>query len=101
MPCMQVQAHGGGIVQVDDTFYWCGESYKQPMLGDFISAGINLYSSTDLQSWHFEGLIFNSSQITDIPAHAPYRVERPKASPSRLQPGQHESARLPDQMLSI
>ncbi|CAK0772385.1 hypothetical protein CVIRNUC_003957 [Coccomyxa viridis] len=73
-----VQAHGGGIVQVDDTFYWCGESYKQPMLGDFISAGINLYSSTDLQSWHFEGLIFNSSQITDIPAHAPYRVERPK-----------------------
>ena len=85
MPCVQVQAHGGGIVQVDDTFYWCGESYKQPMLGDFISAGINLYSSTDLQSWHFEGLVFNSSQISDIPAHAPYRVERPKASPSQLQ----------------
>ena len=77
---MQVQAHGGGMLQVNDTLYWCGESYKQPMLGDFLSAGINLYSSTDLQSWHFEGMIFNSTQITDMPIDPQYRVERPKAS---------------------
>ena len=68
------------MLQVNGTFYWCGESYKQPMMGDFMSAGINLYSSTDLQAWKFEGMIFNASQITDMPVSSPYRVERPKVS---------------------
>ena len=77
---VQVQAHGGGMLQVNGTFYWCGESYKQPLMGDFMSAGINLYSSTDLQAWKFEGMLFNASQITDMPVSSPYRVERPKAS---------------------
>ena len=68
------------MLQVNNTFYWCGESYKRAMLGDYISAGINLYSSSDLQSWHFEGMIFNSTQIADMPSDPPHRVERPKAS---------------------
>ena len=73
------------MLQVNSTFYWCGESYKQAMLGDYISAGINLYSSSDLQSWHFEGMIFNSTQIADMPSDTPHRVERPKASCPLLQ----------------
>jgi len=43
---LQVQAHGGGLIKVKDTWYWYGESYKRPLLGDFLSEGVNLYSST-------------------------------------------------------
>ena len=45
-PVLQVQAHGGALLKVKDTWYWCGESYKRPLLGDFLSEGVNLYSST-------------------------------------------------------
>ena len=43
---LQVQAHGGGLLKVKDIWYWFGESYKRPLLGDFLSEGVNLYSST-------------------------------------------------------
>ena len=42
----QVQAHGGGLLKVKDTWYWYGESYKRPLLNDFLSEGVNLYSSS-------------------------------------------------------
>ena len=42
---LQVQAHGGGLLKVKDTWYWFGESYKRPLLDDFLSVGVNLYSS--------------------------------------------------------
>ncbi len=45
-PFLQVQAHGGGLLKVKNTWYWFGESYKRPLLGDFLSEGVNLYSST-------------------------------------------------------
>jgi sucrose-6-phosphate hydrolase SacC (GH32 family) len=78
---LQVQAHGGGIIRVNDTFFWFGESYKRPLLGDFLSEGVNLYSSTDLTSWQYEGLIFNAtSQMTGMPVDPPFRVERPKVT---------------------
>lgn len=49
------------------------------MLGDFLSEGVNLYSSTDLASWTFEGLVFNGTQQMDgMPVSAPFRIERPK-----------------------
>jgi sucrose-6-phosphate hydrolase SacC (GH32 family) len=62
------------------TFYWFGESEKVFSLGvDFLSAGVNLYTSQDLATWQFAGLIFNSSaQISGMPYEGPYRVERPK-----------------------
>ena len=43
---LQVQAHGGGLLKVKDTWYWYGESYKRPLLNDFLSEGVNLYSSS-------------------------------------------------------
>ncbi|CAL5218581.1 g275 [Coccomyxa viridis] len=75
----EVQAHGGGLLKVKDTWYWFGESYKRPLLGDFLSEGVNLYSSTDLATWHYEGLVFNgTAQMTGMPVDPPYRIERPK-----------------------
>ncbi len=84
----QVHAHGGGVLKVKDTFYWFGESYKRPLLGDFLSEGVNLYSSTDMATWHYVGLVFNGTQqMVDLPADmgsAPFRIERPKVLLSSL-----------------
>lgn len=77
----KVHAHGGGMLQdANGTFWWHGESEKVFTLGiDFLSSGVNLYSSQDLVTWQFQGLVFNSSaQIAGMPYGPPYRTERPK-----------------------
>lgn len=67
------------MLKVKDTFYWFGESYKRPLLGDFLSEGVNLYSSKDLATWKYEGLVFNgTADMQGLPGNPPYRIERPK-----------------------
>ena len=81
-----VHAHGAGIVIPDShpagaggKYYMVGATQKtQP---GWLSEGINMYSSTDLQHWKFENEIFHNTSITtplpegEIPY---YRIERPK-----------------------
>lgn len=74
----QVHAHGGGIIRVNSTYYWYGTTQKQ--LPGWISEGINLYSSSDLLSWTFEGAILHSRDILDFPFPPPYRIERPSVA---------------------
>ena len=87
----EVHAHGAGIILPeshpaghtattgDPVYYMVGTTKKhQP---GWLSGGINVYSSTDLQHWTFEHEILkNTSITTPIPAgEAPhYRIERPK-----------------------
>lgn len=52
----RVNAHGGGIIQVGDTFYMHGMTF--PATGsdtDFV--GFSMYSSKDLATWKNEGII--------------------------------------------
>ena len=66
-------------MKIKDTFYWFGESYKRPLLGDFLSEGVNLYSSKDFATWTYEGLVFNgTAEMKGMPGNPPYRIERPK-----------------------
>ena len=81
-----VHAHGAGIILPDShpagkggMYYMVGATQKtQP---GWLSEGINMYSSTDLQHWKFEHEIFRNTSITtplpegEIPY---YRIERPK-----------------------
>ena len=64
------------MLQEDGTFFWYGTTQKYAPA--WISKGINLYSSKELQHWKFEGQIFNDSQIQGAGSHHPYRIERPK-----------------------
>lgn len=64
------------MLQHNGTFYWYGTTKKLPPA--WISRGINLYSSNDLQHWQYEGQIFDDSQIEDVGFQHPYRIERPK-----------------------
>ena len=82
-----VHAHGAGLILpsmhpagiASGKYYLVGASKKHNP--SWLSEGINLYSSYDLQRWHFEGEIFHNSSITTpIPAGqgSLYRIERPK-----------------------
>jgi len=52
----RVNAHGGGIIQVGDTFYMHGMSFSDTdTSNDFI--GFTMYSSKDLATWKNEGIV--------------------------------------------
>jgi hypothetical protein len=65
-----IQAHGGSIVQVGNTFYWYGEDRSD----NKSSQKINCYSSADLKHWTFRRVIISSSS----PGMAEANLERPK-----------------------
>jgi hypothetical protein len=69
-----VQAHGGGITRVKDTFYWYGEERAKGL--DTGKRYVSCYSSTDLVNWKFRGDVV---QMTD-PNNLGYGwiLERPK-----------------------
>lgn len=63
-------------------YHWYGSTKKETGSCVFeCSYGVNLYTSYDLLTWKFVGLVFNHTQIK-LPlfpaAVKPYRIERPK-----------------------
>lgn len=54
-----VQAHAPGFLQWNGRWYMIGEDRSHPWTPD-----VNLYSSTDLQQWRFEGKIIENSVTT-------------------------------------
>ncbi|OKO99981.1 hypothetical protein PENSUB_8198 [Penicillium subrubescens] len=67
-----VQAHGGGIVEVDSVYYWIGEN----KLNGSAFQSVNCYSSTNLVEWTFVGELLSLQSSGDL---GPSRiVERPK-----------------------
>ena len=49
-----INAHGGGILCYEGTYYWFGE--HRPASGFVTEKGINCYSSVDLLHWKYEGV---------------------------------------------
>lgn len=50
----KIDAHGGGIVKANDTFYWIGGSIG-------CCGGTNLYSSPDLVTWTNHGTVYSDN----------------------------------------
>ena len=79
-----VHAHGAGIILpsshpagIGGKYYMVGTTQKHNP--SWLSSGINLYSSFDLEHWHFENEIFrNTSITTPLSDGTSYRIERPK-----------------------
>ncbi len=67
-----IQAHGGGILKVGDTYYWFGEDRAEdnPKEGRFVSC----YSSKDLTRWRFR----HRTAFTPDASGLGEVVERPK-----------------------
>jgi hypothetical protein len=73
-----INAHGGGIIFYNDTYYWFGE-YRLPRYEkDRSRYGVSCYSSKDLLNWKNEGLVLRAADDSTgllIPGCV---IERPK-----------------------
>lgn len=82
-----INAHGAGMLYHDGVYYMYGE-YK---VGDTVLpewatwecyrtdvTGVSCYSSTDLRSWKFEGLVLKAYEDPSHDLHASKVLERPK-----------------------
>jgi hypothetical protein len=69
-----IQAHGGGIIKLGDTYYWFGEDRSQGQ--DRSKRFVSCYASTDLAHWTFRNQVL---KLGDPENFGPRRVvERPK-----------------------
>lgn len=66
-----VQAHGGGVIKVDDYYYWFGENRN----ADNTFRAVSAYRSTDLKSWEFRGNVLTQSSDPELQVA---NIERPK-----------------------
>lgn len=82
-----IQAHGGGMLYYEDTYYWFGENKDGPTLLDAKPEswervdviGISCYSSKDLYNWKNEGIVLPAVQDDqDHDLHPSKVLERPK-----------------------
>ncbi|ROR00269.1 glycosyl hydrolase family 43 [Streptomyces sp. 2132.2] len=73
---LPVHAHGGGVIKVDEYYYWFGEDRNPDNSFRYVSA----YRSADLRTWEFRGHVL--SQATD-PELATANIERPKVMYNR------------------
>lgn len=53
---VHINAHGGGLLQVGDTYYWFGEHKVGGDEGNRAQVGVGCYSSKDLYHWTNEGI---------------------------------------------
>jgi beta-xylosidase len=74
-----INAHGGGILYHEGTYYWFGEHKIEGEAGNKAQVGVHCYSSKDLYNWKNEGIAL--SVVNDDPQHDITKgciLERPK-----------------------
>ncbi|MDR2388862.1 MAG: glycoside hydrolase family 43 protein [Tannerellaceae bacterium] len=76
---VHINAHGGGILTLSDTYYWFGEHKTEGRSGNSAQVGVHCYSSQDLYQWKDEGIAL--SVVADDTTHSITKgciLERPK-----------------------
>lgn len=71
-----INAHGGGILYHDGTYYWFGEHKGES--SNRAEVGITCYSSSDLYNWKFESVALPVSLENGNPLENGCIMERPK-----------------------
>ena len=70
-----VQAHGGGIIKIKNTYYWYGEERAQYGL-DSNKRYVSCYASADLMNWKFMGDVLQLADPEKLGRR--WVLERPK-----------------------
>lgn len=92
-----VQAHGGGVIMLGNTYYWFGEdrSRDNPLTNRYVSC----YSSTDLAHWNFRNQVLKLGNVENL--QRGWALERPKvffnAKSKKYVMYMHIDGALPDQ----
>jgi Glycosyl hydrolases family 43 len=72
-----IQAHGGGIIEVDGTYYWFGEDRTPGNYGhDPEACPVACYASKDLIHWEFRNQVFHGRNPDMV--EGLWQIERPK-----------------------
>jgi hypothetical protein len=75
---VHINAHGGGIVQFNNRYYWFGEHKIAGPEGNTAMVGFSCYSSDNLYDWKNEGIALAVSEDTTSPITKGCIMERPK-----------------------
>ncbi|MES2460379.1 MAG: glycoside hydrolase family 43 protein [Armatimonadota bacterium] len=73
-----INAHGGGLLSYGGLYYWYGEFKIAGKEGNKAQVGVSCYSSSDLYTWKYEGIVL---PVSEEPNHDIARgciLERPK-----------------------
>jgi Glycosyl hydrolases family 43 len=71
---LHIQAHGGGIIKLEDTYYWFGEDRGRD--NDPGKRQVACYSSVDLVNWTFRNQVINLADPANFGEE--WVLERPK-----------------------
>ena len=76
---VHINAHGGGILYHNDTYYWFGEHKTEGKTGNVALVGVGCYSSKDLDNWINEGIVVSvATEGSDSDIESGCILERPK-----------------------
>ncbi|RYY28607.1 MAG: beta-glucanase [Sphingobacteriaceae bacterium] len=75
---VHINAHGGGILYQNKTYYWFGEHKVAGGAGNRAMVGVHCYSSKDLYNWKDEGIALSVSPDTTNDIAKGCILERPK-----------------------
>jgi Glycosyl hydrolases family 43 len=73
-----INAHGGGFLVYDKTYYWFGEHKESGEMGAKALVGVHVYSSKDLYNWKDEGVALAMATDTTSMLQKGCVLERPK-----------------------
>ncbi|HSV15361.1 MAG TPA: glycoside hydrolase family 43 protein, partial [Tepidisphaeraceae bacterium] len=73
-----INAHGGGVLFHDGSYYWFGEHKVAGEIGNTAQVGVRCYSSTDLYNWTNRGVALAVSDDPASPIARGCVIERPK-----------------------
>lgn len=73
-----INAHGGGILFQNDTYYWFGEHKTEGKAGNKANIGVHCYSSKNLIDWEDKGIALRMSDDTTSLLVKGCILERPK-----------------------
>lgn len=74
---VHVNAHGGNIIKIGDTYYWYGEQRGDGSEGSY-QLGVSCYTSTDLATWRNHGTVLAVNDRPGDPLEQGCLLERPK-----------------------
>ncbi len=73
-----INAHGGGFLYYDGTYYWFGEHKIAGPEGNRAMVGVHVYSSKDLYNWTDRGIALHVSDDPNSEIVKGCVIERPK-----------------------
>jgi hypothetical protein len=75
---VHINAHGGGVLFHEGSYYWFGEHKTQGRRGNTAQVGVHCYASTDLYNWDDKGIALAVSEDPQSEIVRGCVIERPK-----------------------